>query len=145
SSGNPTAGSGGRRRRGLEGKGPTPRAEDRPGHKAYRKARAEQRAEAGRRRPDNRPPGDKPEWIVGRNPVVEAPRSGAPAKTLHVAGRVDRDDRVGEALRLAIGAGVPLLEVPRSELDRLTSGAVHQGIAIQFPAYDYADPDDLLE
>ena len=32
-----TAGSGGRVRRGLEGKGPTPRAEDRPYHKAYRK------------------------------------------------------------------------------------------------------------
>ena len=32
-----TAGSGGRVRRGLEGKGPTPKAEDRPYHKSYRK------------------------------------------------------------------------------------------------------------
>ena len=31
----PTAGSGGRVRRGLEGKGPTPKAKDRPNHKAY--------------------------------------------------------------------------------------------------------------
>ena len=31
-----TVGSGGVRRRGLEGKGPTPKAEDRPAHKAYK-------------------------------------------------------------------------------------------------------------
>ncbi len=31
-----TVGSGGQRRKGLEGKGPTPRAEERPNHKAYR-------------------------------------------------------------------------------------------------------------
>ena len=37
-----TAGSGGRVKRGLEGKGPTPKAEDRPYHKAYRKRRPEE-------------------------------------------------------------------------------------------------------
>ena len=36
----PTVGSGGQRRRGLEGKGPTPRAEDRPAHKAHKMAKA---------------------------------------------------------------------------------------------------------
>ena len=40
----PTKGSGGQRRKGLEGKGPTPRAENRVGHP---KARAKARAEAG--------------------------------------------------------------------------------------------------
>ena len=34
--GNPTAGSGGRRKRALEGKGPTPKAVERQGHKAFR-------------------------------------------------------------------------------------------------------------
>ena len=43
-----TAGSGGRVRRGLEGKGPTPKAEDRPYHKAYRsKQAAARKATAG--------------------------------------------------------------------------------------------------
>ena len=32
----------------------------------------------------------------------------------------------------------------RSELDRLTDGAVHQGLAARIPAYEYAHPDDLL-
>ena len=34
--GNPTAGSGGRVKRGLEGRGPTPKAKDRPNHKVYK-------------------------------------------------------------------------------------------------------------
>jgi 23S rRNA (guanosine2251-2'-O)-methyltransferase len=38
-----------------------------------------------------------------------------------------------------------MLEAPRSELDRLTGGAVHQGLAAKVPAYEYAHPDDLLE
>ena len=46
--GNPTAGSGGRRRQGLEGKGPTPRAEDRPNHKIYKMKNATQKREAAR-------------------------------------------------------------------------------------------------
>ena len=41
----PAKGSGGKRRRGLEGRGPTPKAEDRVGHpRARAKARAEARA-----------------------------------------------------------------------------------------------------
>jgi len=40
---------------------------------------------------------------------------------------------------------VALMEVPRGELDRMTGGAVHQGLAARVPAYEYAHPDDLLE
>ena len=67
-----------------------------------------------------------------------------PATALYVAERIDSDDRVRESLKLAGKAGVPLMEAPRAELDRLTSGAVHQGLVLQVPAYTYAHPDDLL-
>lgn len=145
-SGNPTAGSGGRVRRGLTGKGPKPPAVERPNHKAYKRAQAEKRAEkrAPSRAPRGRGAPDRPEWIVGRNPVVEALRAGVPASALHVAERLERDDRVREAFRLAAELGVPLMEVTRNELDRVTSGAVHQGLAVQIPAYEYAEADDLL-
>ncbi len=36
----PTAGSGGRVKRGLEGRGPTPKAKDRPYHKAHKSQQA---------------------------------------------------------------------------------------------------------
>jgi 23S rRNA (guanosine2251-2'-O)-methyltransferase len=144
--GNPTAASGGRIRHGLEGKGPTPKAENRPYHKAYKRAQAaKKRSTPGPGRP-KRGGGDRSaEWIVGRNPVVEALRAGVPVKSVHIAERTDRDDRVREILRRAVDAGIPLLEVTRNELDRLTSGAVHQGVSAQVPAYSYADPADLVQ
>ena len=49
SKGNPTAGSGGRVRRGLEGKGPTPKAKDRPYHKAHKAAQRAEKSAATRR------------------------------------------------------------------------------------------------
>ena len=63
---------------------------------------------------------------------------------MYLAERIDSDDRVKEALKLCAGAGIPLLEVPRAELDRLTQRAFHQGLALQVPPYAYAHPDDLL-
>jgi 23S rRNA (guanosine2251-2'-O)-methyltransferase len=140
----PTAGSGGRVRRGLEGKGPTPKAGDRPNHKAYRaKKRAESEAAGKPRR--RGPTGTDPEWVAGRNPVVEALRAGVPVTGLYVAEGAERDGRLRDAFRLAAERGVSLLEVPRGELDRMTGGAVHQGLAARIPAYEYADPASLLD
>ncbi|RZQ61676.1 23S rRNA (guanosine(2251)-2'-O)-methyltransferase RlmB [Amycolatopsis suaedae] len=136
-------GSGGQRRKGLEGKGPTPRAENRTGHPAQRRAmaaaaRAERSAKAAAKKAEG------PELIAGRNPVVEALRAGVPATALYVALNVDADDRVTEAVRLAADKGISILEVPREELDRKTNRAVHQGLGLQVPPFEYAHPDDLL-
>jgi 23S rRNA (guanosine2251-2'-O)-methyltransferase len=38
-----------------------------------------------------------------------------------------------------------MLETPRGELDRITDGAVHQGLAIQVPPYEYAHPSELVD
>ena len=142
--GNPTAGSGGRVRRGLEGKGPTPKAKDRPYHKAHKKAK-EDKSSAGRsRRPLKKGGGDH-EWIAGRNSVVEALRVGVPVNSVYVAEGAERDSRLREVFSIAADKGISLLEVPRVELDRMTAGAVHQGLAARIPAYEYADPMDLLD
>lgn len=134
-------GSGGQRRRGLSGKGPTPRAEDRTGHPAARRAAAAQRA--GPASPRRRQPGAA-EVIAGRNAVVEALRAQVPVAALYVAERIDADDRVREALKIAANRTLPLLEAPRAELDRIAGGTIHQGLALHVPAYLYAHPDDLL-
>jgi len=142
SSKRPTAGSGGRVRRGLEGKGPTPKAVDRPHHKAHKlKGKAEREAS---RRPKKRG-GSDDEWIAGRNAVVEALRAGVPVSGLYVAEGAERDGRLREAFKIAAEGGISLLEVTRAELDRRTDGAVHQGLAARIPAYEYAHPRDLLE
>lgn len=145
--GNPTAGSGGRRRQGLEGKGPTPKAEDRPYHKAHKMARAAQkrsgpnRGGAGSKR---KPSDSGPEWVAGRNAVVELLQAKVPISAIHVVEGVKRDERLAEIFRLASERHVALLEVPKHELDKFTGAAVHQGVAAKLDAYEYAKADDLL-
>jgi len=145
-------GSGGQRRRALEGKGPTPPAEHRPGHPAQKRAAAAAKAAgkfggsgkvAGRRKRSG--DDDGPETVFGRNPVVECLRAGVPATALHVAQATNADERVAEAVRLAADAGIAILEVPKIDLDRMASGALHQGLALSVPPYEYAHPDELLE
>ncbi len=134
-------GSGGQARRALQGKGPTPKAVDRKGHPAAR------RAAAASRRSDKRPGrdgGGGPELLVGRNPVVEALRAKIPATALYVALGIESDERVTEALHIAGDRGLALLEVTRGELDRRTGGLLHQGIALQVPPYSYAELADVL-
>ncbi|MDT0397569.1 MULTISPECIES: 23S rRNA (guanosine(2251)-2'-O)-methyltransferase RlmB [Streptomyces] len=139
-------GSGGQRRRGLEGKGPTPPAEMRKGHAKQRAAQAKvRRAQGGR--PQQRRGGGRStsELVVGRNPVVEALREGVPATTLYVQQFIDNDERVREALQLAAErGGINLMEAPRPELDRMTNGLNHQGLVLQVPPYEYAHPEDLV-
>lgn len=143
----PTAGSGGRIKRGLEGKGPTPKAEDREYHAAH------QRRKVSDKRAPATGPGGRPrragtkastEFVAGRNSVVEALRADIPATALYIASRIDSDERVKEALKAAGDRGLALMEASKLDLDRLTDGAIHQGLALQVPAYKYADLDELL-
>jgi 23S rRNA (guanosine2251-2'-O)-methyltransferase len=156
--GKPRPGTGGYGKRALEGKGPTPPAHMRPGHPAQRRAAAAavrsnapaSRTEGGRPPADGGPGaarsrrGDGPEVVAGRNPVVEALQAGVPGTTLYLAYRIEADDRIHTAVKLATNAGINVLEVNRSELDRVTQGAVHQGLAMRVRPYTYAHPDDLV-
>lgn len=135
-------GSGGKPKRSLEGRGPTPRAEQRKGHPAARQAAAAARRD-DRDRTRKRNP-DAPELLVGRNPVAEALRAQIPATALYVALGIDTDERVTEAVHLAGDRRLPLLEVSRAEMDRMTGGIVHQGIALKVPAFTYTELPDLI-
>ncbi|HUR51326.1 MAG TPA: 23S rRNA (guanosine(2251)-2'-O)-methyltransferase RlmB [Mycobacteriales bacterium] len=161
-------GSGGQSKRRLEGKGPTPPAEVRTGHPAARRAAStakkagaatnpgrgpaparraaptKGRATAPAKARGTRPNPDAPETVVGRNPVVEALRARVPATALYVAHGADNDERMAEAVAIAGKAGLPILETSRAQLDRMTGGMVHQGLALTVPPYRYEHPDDLL-
>src|SRR4029077_9992335 len=134
----PTVGSGGVRRRGLEGRGATPPAHMRPNHPAAKRAKPQQQ----QRRPARKT--DDTEVVLGRNPVLECLRAGVPATALFVALGAEADERLTESVRLAADSGISILEVPRHDLDRIAANGLHQGIALQVPPYQYAHPDDLL-
>ena len=153
-----TVGSGGQGRQALEGRGPTPKAEDRTWHPAGKRKAAQERLAAaksrsggggdgGGQRQKRRPAkgSDAAEVVIGRNSVLEALRAKVPATALYVAARVEMDDRVRESLSLATKRGIAVLEIMRPELDRMTGdNSVNQGIAISVPAYEYAHPLDLV-
>ncbi|MGP3977518.1 23S rRNA (guanosine(2251)-2'-O)-methyltransferase RlmB [Streptomyces sp. 8N114] len=137
----PQIGSGGNRRRGLEGKGPTPPAEMRKGHAKQRAAQARARRTQSRQQRGGK---GTSELVVGRNSVVEALREGVPANALYVQQFIDNDERVREAVRFAgERGGIRLVEAPRPELDRMTNGLNHQGLVLQVPPYEYAHPEEL--
>jgi len=157
-------GSGGQGRQALEGRKPTPKAEDRPYHPAGKRKAANDRFEAaGGRKPsrgkeapgaEQRPQqqqrraksSDEVEVVTGRNSVLEALRAKIPAQTLYMATRIEYDDRVKEVVKIATTRGIPILEVMRPELDRLAGfDSVHQGFALKVPPYEYAHPMELLE
>jgi 23S rRNA (guanosine2251-2'-O)-methyltransferase len=138
-------GSGGQKSKGLQGRGPTPKAVERPNHPAYRRATNASKAANTEKARARRKNEGQAETVAGRNPVVECLRAGIPATALYVAMGIDSDDRVAESVSLAADRGISVLEVTRGELDRITGGALHQGLGLQVPPFNYAHPDDLLE
>lgn len=164
SSKGPQVGSGGQGRQALEGKKPTPKAEDRPYHPAGKAKAAKDRfvAAGGSRRagssggapqrpqqqsrPQRPKQTDEFEVVTGRNSVLEALRAKIPVTALYIATRIEYDDRVKEIMQNATKRGLPILEVMRPELDRLGGfDSVHQGVALKVPPYVYAHPTDLLD
>lgn len=145
-----TSGSGGQGRRKLQGKGPTPPAEERVYHKAHRQKVLAERAQA--KQPGSRGRGHAQrgsgrgadDVVAGRNAVVEALAEAVPAKALHVATDIDSDGRVRDAIRHAAEQGVRVKEVTRRQLDNTTGDAVHQGLALELEPYDYADAVELI-
>lgn len=148
----PTTGSGGNNKRRLEGKGPTPKAEDRPYHAAAKRKKAAEkkgdkrsgtsspRAAASPRGRSEKPKG---EIVSGRNAVLEALRENVPATELIVARSIDVDDRVAESLKLALHHGLNIREVHRAEIENINANS--QGIILAIKPYQYSSFQEIAE
>jgi len=106
------------------------------------------RNERGRGRDDNRrdkngPAGEIPEGIlIGRNPVMEALKSGRTVHKLMVAD--GSEGSVRKIAAMARDAGVTVQYVDRIALDRASGGGQHQGVVAQVSDYEYAEVSDIL-
>ena len=137
-------GSGGKRRKRLEGKGPTPKAKDRVAHvnykanKGFKKSKPKSNSNFNQER---RPSSD---FILGRNPVLEALKENVESVVLRIATGIDIDEKVRQILTLASSKNISVLEVDRKELDRLTNNINHQGVALAVASYKYKDLKEVL-
>jgi 23S rRNA (guanosine2251-2'-O)-methyltransferase len=82
--------------------------------------------------------------VAGKNSVVEALRAKIPAKELVVAIKVEIDEKISEAIRLAKNSDLPIKELPRRALDELTGNANHQGIALVIKPFNYSELDQII-
>lgn len=82
--------------------------------------------------------------IAGRNPVIEALRSGrAIDSILIVKGELNGSVKVIAAK--ARSMKIPVKEVDKKKLDLMCGGAVHQGVAAIAAIKEYSTVDDIFE
>ena len=154
----PTTGTGGKNKKRLTGKGPTPKAEDRPYHAAAKRKKAAEKAKenpragttprtgttprssAGRNSRIDKPKG---EIVAGRNAVLEALRAAVPATEVLVARGIDIDDRVAESLQLALHLQLPIREVHRAEVEGISPNS--QGIILAIKPYQYSSFEEITQ
>lgn len=80
--------------------------------------------------------------IAGRNPVLEALRSGAAVDTVYVS---QDSGGLQEIISLAKDRGIPVKIVTDAKLSQLTDSAVHQGVAAEGTCGQYVSLEDLLQ
>jgi 23S rRNA (guanosine2251-2'-O)-methyltransferase len=83
------------------------------------------------------------EILIGKNPVLEALRSGRDINKILIAEGALKG-QTGQIIELSKEAGVIVQFAPRKKLDQLSDGN-HQGIVAYVAAYQYAELDDLFQ
>lgn len=83
-----------------------------------------------------------PNYLYGRHAVLEALRARRRVEQILIARGVQTRGALSELLTLARNAGVPIRELPRSELDHLTQH--HQGVLAEIQEFEYVDVQNLL-
>lgn len=83
------------------------------------------------------------EIIIGKNPVIEALKSGRSVNKVLVSEQLN--PTVQKKLQqMAREAGTVVQKVPKSKLDQLEDGS-HQGVIAYVASYQYATIDDLFQ
>ena len=93
------------------------------------------------------PEGTGSEWIEnrieGKNPVLEALKSGRTVEKLLIA-RGSTEGSVREIYRRARDSRIVIQEVDRQRLDEISQSGAHQGVIAYVTPYHYAEVEDML-
>lgn len=79
--------------------------------------------------------------ICGRNPVMEALKSGANIDTVYIDGN---GGSLGVIRRIAKEKGIVVKDADDKKLSRLSSGASHQGVVAEGACGEYVTVEDIL-
>ncbi|WP_059105420.1 23S rRNA (guanosine(2251)-2'-O)-methyltransferase RlmB [Shouchella shacheensis] len=85
----------------------------------------------------------KGEMIIGKNPVIEAIKSGHTIHKLWIADNSGKG-QMGKLITLAKQHGVIIQNAPKRKLEQLVGNANHQGVVASVAAYEYASINDLF-
>ena len=81
--------------------------------------------------------------LIGRNPVMEALKSGRGITKLMVLR--DAEGSVKKILGMAHDKNIPVQTVERAVLDRAAYGGPHQGVVAHVSDYEYSEVADILK
>ena len=82
--------------------------------------------------------------ICGRNPVLEAVRSGREIDRLLVAHGVSGGS-ITAIIAKCNQRGILIKEISPQKLDYYCGGANHQGVAVMFASQEYSTPEEILQ
>ncbi|MDD3169443.1 MAG: 23S rRNA (guanosine(2251)-2'-O)-methyltransferase RlmB [Eubacteriales bacterium] len=80
--------------------------------------------------------------IIGRNPVIEALKSGREIEKLQIA--KDAEGSIRKIIGMAKDKNFPYQFVEKTALDRIAGGRAHQGVIASVSTFEYCDPEDIL-
>lgn len=86
---------------------------------------------------------ENPEILEGRNPVLEALKSGRAINKILVA-KGDREGSINQVIAAAKERGIVVQDVERAKLDAISWTNAHQGVIAYVAPKDYVDVDDIL-
>lgn len=85
------------------------------------------------------------DFLVGRNPIMEALKNGSPIHKLFIQQGAGKGSVI-EIIRRAKELKIPIREVERKYLDSLVpDNTNHQGVVAAVPAREYVEVGDILE
>lgn len=86
---------------------------------------------------------DEQEWIMGKNPVIEALKSGRSVNKIFVSEQL-QGAAFQKIQQLARESGAVVQKVPKAKLDKMQAGN-HQGVIASVASYPYASIEDLFQ
>ncbi len=94
------------------------------------------------RNKNDRSSSERADLLIGRNPVIEALRSGRAMERILV--QDGSGGSIGKILSLAKKRGISVQRTDKTHLDQIAGGGAHQGVAAFVSAHEYATLDDIL-